>query len=98
MTCDDIPACVCDAHPAGDDKRKYMVVAEENAERVVFCCRRCTEITGTPVIQVRTTPRGRERASYLGGQRPEEKAWVMRQLAKLRQRRAVAARLRREDD
>ena len=54
MTPDQMPACVCDAHPAGDDRKKYMYVAEERPEFVVFACKRCTEITRTPVIQVRS--------------------------------------------
>ena len=62
MTPDEMPACVCTAHPTGDDRRKYMVVAEETRDRVVFCCRRCSEITGTAVIQVRTLAHARDRA------------------------------------
>ena len=64
MTPDEIPACVCSAHPAGDDKKKYMVVAEETRDHVVFACRRCSEITGTAVIQVRTLAYAREKARY----------------------------------
>jgi len=60
----EIPACACDAHPKGDDKRKYMVAVEEDAEKVVWCCRRCTEITHTAVIQVRTLRQGREKAQH----------------------------------
>lgn len=64
MTPDQMPACVCTAHPSGDDRRKYMVVAEETRDRVVFCCRRCSEITGTAVIQVRTLKYAREAARH----------------------------------
>lgn len=64
MTSDDIPACACSAHPRGDDLRKYMVAVEETPDHVVWCCRRCTEIAHTPVIQVRTLRRGREKAQH----------------------------------
>lgn len=64
MTPDEVPSCACTAHPAGDDKKKYMLAVEEDAEKVVWCCRRCTEITHTAVIQVRTLKRGREKAQY----------------------------------
>jgi len=64
MTEDDIPSCACTAHPKGDDKKRYMVAVEEDAEKVVWCCRRCTEITGTAVIQVRTLKRGRLKAQH----------------------------------
>jgi hypothetical protein len=64
VTEDDIPQCACTAHPAGDDRRKYMVAVEEDATKVVWCCRRCTEITHTAVIQVRTLRRGREMAQH----------------------------------
>jgi hypothetical protein len=64
MTPDDIPECACSAHPSGDDKKKYMVVAEETNTMIVWCCRRCTEITHTAVIQVRTLRRGREMAQH----------------------------------
>lgn len=64
MTSDDIPACACTAHPKGDDRKQYMVAVEEDSEKVVWCCRRCTEITHTAVIQVRTLKRGREKAQH----------------------------------
>jgi hypothetical protein len=64
MTEDDIPSCACTAHPKGDDLKKYMVAVEETQEQVVWCCRRCTEITHTAVIQVRTLKKGRERAQH----------------------------------
>jgi hypothetical protein len=60
-----IPPCRSTAHPAHQDRRKYMFVAKEDAEHVVWCCRRCTEIVGSPAIQVRVLPRGRERAHQL---------------------------------
>jgi hypothetical protein len=65
MTPDDIPACACSAHPRGDDKKKYMVAVEEDAEKIVWCCRRCTEITHVAVIQVRTLARGIARAKHV---------------------------------
>lgn len=64
MTSEEVPACACTAHPAGDDKKKYMVAVEETQDQVVWCCRRCTEITHTAVIQVRTLPRGKEVARH----------------------------------
>jgi hypothetical protein len=64
MTSNDIPACACTAHPHGEDKRKYMHAVEETPNYVVWCCRRCTEITHTAVIQVRTLKRGREQAQH----------------------------------
>lgn len=51
---DKIPPCACTAHPSGEPLRKYMFVAEETPEYVVWCCQRCSEIARTPVIQVRT--------------------------------------------
>jgi len=65
MTNDDIPACACSAHPRGDDRKRYMVAVEEDSEKVVWCCRRCTEITHVAVIQVRTLPRGVARARHV---------------------------------
>jgi hypothetical protein len=65
MTSDDIPACACSAHPPEDDRKKYMLAVEEDAEKIVWCCRRCTEITHVAVIQVRTLPRGVARARYV---------------------------------
>jgi hypothetical protein len=59
-----IPACACTAHPSGDDRKKYMVAVEETQDQVVWCCRRCTEITHTAVIQVRTLKRAREKARH----------------------------------
>ena len=64
MTESDIPACACTAHPKGDDLKKYMVAVEETSEQVVWCCRRCTEITHTAVIQVRTLKRGKDKARH----------------------------------
>ena len=64
MTTNDIPACACTAHPRGEDKRKYMHAVEETPNYVVWCCRRCTEITHTAVIQVRTLKRGRDEARH----------------------------------
>ena len=68
MSDDKIPACVCTAHPPGTDRRRWMVVAECTPEMVVFACRRCSEITHTAVIQVRTLGSTRDRARYLAAQ------------------------------
>jgi hypothetical protein len=64
MTSDKIPECACTAHPRGEDKRKYMVAVEETQFHVVWCCKRCTEITHTAVIQVRTLAKGKARAQH----------------------------------
>jgi hypothetical protein len=64
VTPDQMPACVCTAHPHGDDRKKYMIVAEETPDMVVFCCKRCSEITKTAVIQVRTMGNTRARAVW----------------------------------
>lgn len=64
MTQDQMPACQCSAHPSGDDRKRYMAVVEETRDHVVFCCRRCSEITHTAVIQVRTLKYARERARH----------------------------------
>ena len=82
MSDDKIPACVCTAHPPGDDRRKYMRVAECNSEFVTFCCQRCTEITGVATVQVRTLKYARERAAYIvRQQRQSLDPRVMRMLA-----------------
>jgi hypothetical protein len=64
MSDDKIPACVCTAHPKGEDRLKYMFVAECTNEFVTFCCKRCSEITHTAVVQVRTLKYAREKAAY----------------------------------
>ncbi len=95
MTPDDIPACVCTAHPRGDDLRKYMVAVEETRERVVWCCRRCTEITGTAVIQVRTLAYARDRARYAVAQ--QRRTMDPRLLRMLAARKRGGIRVRKED-
>lgn len=99
MTPDALPRCVCTAHPPGDRSgRRWMKVAEESAERVVFVCERCTEICRTAVIQVRTLPKGMARARYINELRGVEraKAPVMARLRAMQGRQAPV-RLRRED-
>jgi hypothetical protein len=61
---DRIPSCVCTAHPKGEDRLKYMFVAECTNEFVTFCCKRCSEITHTAVVQVRTLKYAREKGAY----------------------------------
>jgi hypothetical protein len=61
---DSIPACVCSIHPKGEDRSKYMFVAECTSQFVVFCCRRCSEISHEAVIQVRTLRSARDKARY----------------------------------
>ena len=41
-----------------------MFIAECDSDKVVFCCKRCSEITHTAVIQVRTLARARDKARY----------------------------------
>ena len=64
MTPDDYPPCVCSIHPRGEDRRKYMFVAECSADAVVFCCKRCSEMAREAVIQVRTLKHARDKAKY----------------------------------
>jgi hypothetical protein len=96
MTPEDIPACVCTAHPAGDDRRKYMKAVEESASHVVWCCVRCTEITHTAVIQVRTFGPMREMArAVVRKQRAQLPPEVLRLLEA---RKKPRIKYRREDD
>ncbi len=89
MTPDDMPACVSTAHPSGDDRKKYMVVAEETPDMVVFCCRRCTEITHTAVIQVRTLGATRDRARYLSQQERRQMSPNLLRMLQARKRGGV---------
>lgn len=89
MTSDSIPSCVCTAHPAGDDRKKYMVVAEETRDHVVFCCRRCSEITGTAVIQVRTLKHGKDAARYRVAEQRREITPKLRAMLEARKRGRV---------
>jgi hypothetical protein len=61
---DVVPPCRSSAHPLHTDRRQWMEVIKEDAEYVVWCCRRCSEITGNAAIQVRVLPRGQARAAY----------------------------------
>lgn len=73
FTEDKVPACRCSAHPAHADKRRWMKVVREEADYVVWCCQRCTEISRVPTIQVQFTPRGRAKAQYEGVENEREK-------------------------
>lgn len=95
MTPDDVPSCACSAHPTGDDKKKYMVAVEETADQVVWCCRRCTEITHTAVIQVRTLPRGQAVARHSIAE--QRRAMDPRLLKMLAARKRGGMRVREED-
>lgn len=68
VTQSEYPPCACSIHPSGEDKRKYMYVAECTQEFVVFCCKRCSEMARTAVIQVRTLKSTRDKAKYLAEQ------------------------------
>ena len=95
MTPSEMPPCACTAHDLAD-RRSHMFVAEETAEFVVFCCRRCTEITRTPVIQVRTLDRAKRRARHERAvahpQEPAIKRMVAARLAAMRGQRAGSIR------
>jgi len=73
FTEDTVPACRCSAHPAHEDKRKYMKVVKEDADHVVWACMRCTEISKVPTIQVRVLARGKAKADYENVERNREK-------------------------
>ena len=94
MNQSDMPPCVCTAHPSGTNRREWMFVAEENTEFVVFCCRRCSEITRTPVIQVRTLDRlqGRVREQNRSEGRDRGKEEILRQLHRMQRRRQPVVR------
>ena len=91
-----IPACVCTAHPSGEDRSKHMYVAECTSEFVTFCCKRCTEITHTAVVQVRTLKNAREKAQYEVQQR--RKTMDPKLLKMLHARTKGRVNYRREED
>ena len=91
----DIPACQCTAHPKGDDRRRYMFIAECTSDRVVFCCRRCSEIMHEAVIQVRTLGSTRDRARYEAQQ--QRKQMDPRLLKMLLARKRGGVRVREEE-
>lgn len=70
---DIVPECRSTAHPAHTDRRRWMKMVREEADFVVWCCQRCTEIAGVPAIQVRMLPRGQARARYTLGPQEAEK-------------------------
>jgi hypothetical protein len=70
FTEDRIPECRSSAHPLHTNKRQWMVVIREDREFVVWCCRRCSEITHSYAIQVQVLPPGQERARYMLGRTP----------------------------
>jgi hypothetical protein len=59
-----IPPCACAGHPRGEDRTKYMFVAECTNQFVVFCCKRCSEIIHEAVIQVVMLKHARDKAKY----------------------------------
>lgn len=61
---DKVPECRCSAHPAHEDKRKYMKPYQDGDERVVWVCWRCTEISKVPTIQVQLLPKGKAKAQF----------------------------------
>ncbi len=95
MTPDQMPPCVCTAHPPGTDRRKWMKVAEERKEFVVFTCTRCTEITRTAVIQVRSLSNQDAARHAVGEQR---KRMDPRLLRMIQERKRGRVKYRREDD
>jgi hypothetical protein len=92
----DLPDCACTAHPPGTDKKRWMIVAEETSDMVVFCCKRCSEITKTAVIQVRTLGNTRNRAVYEEAER--RKRMDPKLLKMLMARKRPRVRYRREDE
>ena len=68
---DRIPACRCTAHPMHEDRRRYMVVVREERDYVVWCCRRCTEISHVSTIQVQILAYGKARARYANRMRQQ---------------------------
>jgi|SRR5271170_1664967 len=96
MTSEDIPSCACTAHPKEDDRKKYMVVVEETKDQVVWCCRRCTEICHTAVIQVRSLKRSVEKAKYAISE--ERRNLDPRLIAMLNKRRRGGLRLKEKAD
>jgi hypothetical protein len=95
MSDDTIPECRCTAHPAGTDKKRWMIVAECTSDVVVFCCKRCSEITHTAVIQVRTLGNTRDRARYKAAE--ERRQMDPRLLKMLMARKRGGTRIREED-
>jgi hypothetical protein len=96
MTPDEMPACRCTAHPAGDDRKKYMVIAECTSDFVVFCCKRCSEITKVAVIQVQTFGNLKKKAQYEAMQKRQRMDPELLRMIMARRRGRV--RYRREDD
>ena len=66
-----------------------MFVAECTPEFVVFCCKRCSEIMRSAVIQVRTLGNTRERAKWLAQQQREKLPPGVLQMLKQRKRGRV---------
>jgi len=92
-----IPACVCTAHPRGEDRSKYMFVAECTSEMVVFCCRRCSEIMHEAVIQVRTLGNTKERARWMAQQQRRQMDPRLRQMLMARKRGGVRVKEEQHD-
>lgn len=76
---DIIPECRCSVHPSHTDKRKWMRVVKEEAEYVVWCCERCTEISHIPTVQVQMLPRGWQRARWANRIKEREKQQLLSQ-------------------
>jgi len=69
-----------------------MVAVEETKDHVVFCCRRCTEITHVAVIQVRTLKYGKEKAAYQVAQQRKNMDPKLLEMLMSRKRGAVRYR------
>jgi len=74
---DKVPACRCTAHPPHEDKKKYMYVAKEESDYVVWCCKRCTEISKVPTIQVSYLPKGVAKAAFHNAEYTREKNAIL---------------------
>jgi hypothetical protein len=59
-----IPPCKNPNHPKGVDRKKSMIVLEENADRVCFACVACKDIEKILSVQVVTLPRGWAAAKF----------------------------------
>lgn len=60
-----VPPCKNPHHPASVDRSRAMVILGEEADRVIFACQACKDIEKILSVQVRTLPKGVERAKHM---------------------------------
>lgn len=94
---DTVPECRSSAHPAHTDRRRWMYVVKQDADFVVWCCQRCTEITGVYAIQVQILPRGRERGRRALGTEEAQKRQLLGSCSRPRQLSTAHLHTRREE-